>query len=181
MNDLLTFDHAELDELLAEIFRTFETESIERIFQKLDIFWARLAMHIRAEHLHLFPAILKASKLHIETNKNKIPPFEIVNNTIKQLQDDHNFFMRKLVFAIKQMRQIQKLRVSDKPNISERLDKVQKVVASVKKRLEKHNETEEAEVYGWAEKFLEKTELADLQIKLHKEINNLPPRFQEKN
>jgi hypothetical protein len=61
MNNLLASDHDELDELLDKLFASFDASgSVEQIYQKLDLFWARLAVHIRAEHLHLFPLILGA-------------------------------------------------------------------------------------------------------------------------
>ena len=58
MKDLLTSDHAEIEEIENLLFAAFETGVAEQVFGKPDIFWTRLAMHIRAEHLHLFPAIM---------------------------------------------------------------------------------------------------------------------------
>jgi hypothetical protein len=176
-NNPLTADHAELDELLADIFRSFEDKDFERIYRQLDFFWARLAMHIRAEHLHLFPAILEASRLTGEIKEKQVPTFEVVKETIKRLQDDHNFFMRELAAAVKQTREVSD---SDKSNLSPYVKNVRKIITSVRKRLEIHNELEETEVYGWADALVEKTELAALNTKLQREINNLPPRFQKK-
>ena len=34
-----------------------EEQGCETVHTKLDLLWARLAVHIRAEHLHLFPAV----------------------------------------------------------------------------------------------------------------------------
>ena len=57
---LLAHDHSELDALLAAAFSALAAGPVERGFEAVDVFWARLAMHIRAEHLHLFPAVLGA-------------------------------------------------------------------------------------------------------------------------
>ncbi len=51
------------------------------IFEKLDIFWARLAMHIRAEHLHLFPVTLKA----LESKDD--PDYKAAAKAIDQLHE----------------------------------------------------------------------------------------------
>lgn len=56
MNYPLADDHSEMDALLEEFFDALCCADVELIYQTLDFFWARLAMHIRAEHLHLFPA-----------------------------------------------------------------------------------------------------------------------------
>lgn len=61
MADLLVNDHAELDLLLRGLPAEFDRGAARDVLAKLDLAWARLAVHIRAEHLHLFPALLKAA------------------------------------------------------------------------------------------------------------------------
>ena len=57
---LLAEDHAALGELLRAFLTQLDEGDTAGAFVHLDLFWARLAMHIRAENLHLFPAILNA-------------------------------------------------------------------------------------------------------------------------
>src|ERR1044072_7340629 len=59
--DILVNDHAEVDALLRGLWDAFEGGEAEEVLAKLDYLWARLAVHIRAEHLHLFPALLAAA------------------------------------------------------------------------------------------------------------------------
>lgn len=172
INQLLASDHAELDELLARLLSGFEAADAQQIYQRLDIFWARLAMHIRAEHLHLFPAILDA--VRSQRHKEDVPSLEIVKHKIAKLQEDHNFFMRELLSGIKQLRGLQ-----DSNPISELpcLSKVREVIVEVSRRLEKHNEMEESEAYVWADMLLNTVARADLSEKVQKELVNLPQRF----
>jgi hypothetical protein len=60
MPDLLERDHEELDGVLGELLLALDHGERDESFARLDLLWARLAIHIRAEHLCLFPAILDA-------------------------------------------------------------------------------------------------------------------------
>ena len=53
--------------------------------------WARLAVHIRTEHLHLFPAIARR--------------VNAAERAIDRLRADHDFFMRELAQAIAILRE----------------------------------------------------------------------------
>lgn len=55
----LVDDHVALDELLKHLQSTLNHGQIDAIYGELDRFWAKLAVHIRAEHLHLFPTVLQ--------------------------------------------------------------------------------------------------------------------------
>lgn len=172
MNNLLTSDHRELDEILDQLFSAIDSGITTRVFEKLDMFWARLAMHIRAEHLHLFPAILNAVEFQKQTDKNL--SLESVRNAIEQLHKDHDFFMRELATAVKLMREIVQTESQD---FSKELSTIHEKVSAVSQELKEHNELEESKVYGWAEKLLNESELKILNEKMQKELNNLPPRF----
>ena len=169
VNKLLANDHSELDEKLNKLFAAFETGDVEQIYQNLDIFWARLAMHIRAEHLHLFPAILHAAE--------KLPSSTRAQNVIEQLQNDHNFFMRELTGAIKQMRLLQENNSQEKPNLLLTIGTVYEKIVSVSNRLKTHNEIEETGIYQWADALLNPPERAALNERMRRELENLPPRF----
>jgi len=54
----LVDDHIALDEVLKQLKEMLTGGDIEASHARLDLFWARLAVHIRAEHLHLFPVVL---------------------------------------------------------------------------------------------------------------------------
>ena len=56
---LLADDHSAVDKLLLSVRAALEAQDASRSHAALDLFWARLAVHIRAEHLHLFPAVLQ--------------------------------------------------------------------------------------------------------------------------
>ena len=69
---LLAEDHEALDKALSALLAALDEGDSATAFARLDLFWARLAMHIRAEHLQLFPAILRA--LHGETDSDSPRP-----------------------------------------------------------------------------------------------------------
>ena len=56
VESLLEHDHESLGQLLAELEAELAKPNIARAFELLDLFCARLAVHIRAEKLHLLPA-----------------------------------------------------------------------------------------------------------------------------
>lgn len=159
MSRILVDDHRELDELLDAAFSAIDGGDRAAALANVDLFWARLAMHIRAEHLHLFPAISDSAgtgEVSAEAAREKL---EI-------LKDDHNFFMRELIAAIKELR----LENCD-------LAAVRRTIEPVAELLIEHNAIEETEVYGWAGEWLGEAEYAALQTSMRRELANLPPRF----
>ena len=174
IGDLLSFDHSELDKLFAELLAAFETENAAQIYDYLDMFWARLAIHIRAEHLHLFPAILNSFKLNKKTKETGVPECEKVKKVIERLQNDHNFFMSELLTAIKQMRD---LCDDNQTDTTKRLKEVREMIIAVNNRLEPHNELEETQIYSWADELFQTADKITLSEKMAKELANLPPRF----
>lgn len=170
VDKVLAADHSELDVILSSLFDALDACDIEQIYERLDIFWARLAMHIRAEHLHLFPSILQA----VESKSGKIAPANVVKSAIEQLQEDHNFFMRELTDAIKQIRVLREVEQNEKRGD---LLFVREKISGVCKRLKAHNEREETEVYRWADTLLNHSEHAVLKEQIERELKNLPPRF----
>ena len=76
-------DHEDLHRLLKQLQQALRDMDSEATRSRLDLFWARLAVHIRAEHLRVFPAL-----------QNVVP------SVIAQLREDHDFFMRGLATAI---------------------------------------------------------------------------------
>lgn len=173
-NMLLDHDHAELDEELARFFTAISEGEIERSFKHLDVFWARLAMHIRAENLHLFPALLRASyDPHCPADA---PVPEAVDAAIVKLRDDHDFFMKEITAAVKVLRELQR---GDVVPAASTLTKIGEQMSCVSERLEKHNVLEETEVYPWTTALLDETGQSSLSTKIQQELKNLPPRLQK--
>jgi len=175
MNErLLNHDHLELDELLASFFKSLEAGQLKESFDALDLFWARLAMHIRAEHLHLFPALLNGAEAAIKQGRRPAPPLEVVQARVARLRDDHDFFMTEFTAAVKGVRLLRDRR-PEAPGAEELCSKV----AQAEQRLKAHNELEESEVYGWVARLLDPSEQAALYERMERELANFPPRFRK--
>lgn len=175
---LLAHDHSDLDELLAEFFRALAAGNVAQSFDKLDLFWARLAVHIRAEHLHLFPTLLHALESLGQTKEapSGAPSLEAAQNTILRLRQDHDFFMSELGSAIRYLRQLSENTRQDKSSI---IQNVREKIVAVSERLKVHNELEESDVYPLAEMLLTSAECVVLNEKMQKELSNVPVRFSE--
>ncbi len=175
---LLAHDHSEIDQLLAEFFRSLAAGNVAQSFEKLDLFWARLAMHIRAEHLHLFPTLLHALELRAQTSEEagRALSFQAAQNTVARLREDHDFFMSELGTAIIQLRQLRESTDQDKSSL---VQTVREKVVAVRERLKVHNELEESDVYPLAKALLTPAECMALNEKMQKELGNLPARFSE--
>lgn len=151
----LEADHRELDELYKAALAALESGSRAAALIRVDIFWARLAMHIRAEHLHLFPAIAR-----IKGNEA----------AIERLRNDHNSFMQKLAAAMKLLRASEH---DAEPDLGAALS----ILAELGGLLADHNRFEEQTVYAQDVTFLSGAEQDELARSIEEEITNLPPRF----
>ncbi|HZR04846.1 MAG TPA: hemerythrin domain-containing protein [Candidatus Udaeobacter sp.] len=169
---LLAHDHSELDAALAAFCSALGAGDVEQSLRNLDLFWARLAMHIRAENLHLFPALLDASET--ASRRAGVPAQETVQEIINRLRADHDFFMSELAVGMKQLRE---LRRAERHDATPVLAKVREQMSRVRSRIEAHNDLEESQVYHWAGAFLDASEQNALNEKLQRELNNLPSRF----
>ncbi len=167
-DDLLSHDHSEIDILADTILGLFASSDHVAIFNAIDLFWARLAVHIRAEHLHLFPALTEVSRLLSATEAAEI------QREIGELHEDHNFFMRELIEAIKIMRKIVAAPDQDE---CERLGEVRSRIERVLPRLLIHNEKEESDIYPMLDRFLLPEATAIIRTSMRRELDNLPPRF----
>lgn len=147
---LLADDHEAVGEVLQEVLVALNNDDLHETHARLDLLWARLALHIRAEHLHLFPAV--AAKV------------KDAAALIEDLRADHDFFMRELARAMGVLREA-------------RLTSVLETVREVEKRLAEHNEIEENQVYRWANTVLTEAERTELAQQITAELENRPPRF----
>jgi hypothetical protein len=171
---ILEHDHEQLSELLRDLKVGLQLQDHSHTFALLDLFWARLAVHIRAENLCLFPAILNAPA---ESFRNEgVPPIEEARATIDSLRSDHNFFMDELARAVKTFREILAIPQSAQ-RVTEQLETIRERVDAVARRLESHNVLEEDQVYKWPGIILTTSDLEHLRASLRRELENLPRRF----
>jgi len=159
--DLMECDHDYIDEILNGAFEAIEAGDGERLLACADMFWARLGMHIRAEHLYLFPALEHASAAPADTSGK-----DDVAEILAGLREDHNFFMRGMIHVMKSLRK--------DPNGD---DAVVDILKRIAERLAAHNELEETRVYRWADEVLNTRDREALDERMLREITNLPPRF----
>jgi hypothetical protein len=150
MADILVLDHAEVDALFGDLSAAFARGGAREVFEKLDYLWARLAVHIRAEHLHLFPDLLAAAEGR-GVGTGDTPTREQVCAAVERLREDHDFFMRELAAAVNASRELASRAGS--PD-REQLLKIRGRVRAVAERLVEHNRVEKEQVYGWSEALL---------------------------
>jgi hypothetical protein len=171
---MLADHHSELDTLIGELLAALEAGDKAKAFERLDLLWARLAVHIRAEHLCLFPSILDAPRENF-TVTGGAPEYQEAQSAINQLRLDHEFFMRELGMAVNTMRK-QEI-TSDHEINSEELIEVRRSVVKVQGRLDQHNQLEENHVYKWVSLLLGKAERVALATRIRHELENTPLRF----
>lgn len=173
MTKILVDDHADVDALFLGLTDAFGRGDSREILVKLDYVWARLAMHIRAEHLHLFPALLAAVE---GPPPPGAPTAGQVQASVERLREDHDFFMRQLAEAVNGART---LAAEGGPADAGLLRSVRDIVLAVAGRLAEHNRVEEEQVYIWPGVLLGEEALEGLRERMRREIENLPPRFFE--
>lgn len=171
---VLADNHAELNKLIVDLRVTLEEGDKARAFERLDLLWARLAVHIRAEHLCLFPSILNAPRAKF-TARSGGPEYQEARSTINHLRLDHDFFMHELGTAITTIRL--HANVSDHEATSKQLRYVQSSIVKIQSRLEQHNQLEENHVYKWVNVLLGEAERLALTARIRHELVKLPPRF----
>ena len=173
MNSLAT-DHADLAELLSGLHTALDAGDTKLSYARLDRFWARLGVHIRAEHLARFPAIVGALRANHNNQTRDSLSLSQAENVIEQLRADHDFFMHELARAIATMRDLAANHEQDAAPV---LEKVRARVGAVEERLANHNRIEESQVYLWAAAILSEGEQAELATRLQNELGKLPQRL----
>jgi len=174
MTDILVNDHAEVDALLRGVMLAFDGGNTSEVFSKLDYLWARLAVHIRAEHLHLFPALLSAASTDGAGRPPGAPGASEVKASVEVLREDHDYLMRGLAEALNGVRT---LAAPDCAAHAGWLLRVRERVQAVAARLAEHNRLEEGQVYLWETTLLRENARAELRGRMKSKIENLPPRF----
>lgn len=165
---LLTEDHESLDGLLVELQTQLEKPDLDASFKLLDLFWARLAIHIRAENLHLFPALTNAPAAAFSDNNN-LPTAGQAHDLMLRLRSDHDFFMKELASLIKLMREL----VEDEWQPHE-VKEVRQRLMIIQRRLKVHNHLEEGQAYTWPALIFDEQSVATLRDRMRRELENLP-------
>jgi hemerythrin superfamily protein len=166
----LADDHQSLDELLTTVHEACRNGDVRATHFQLDLFWARLAVHIRAEHLHLFPAILDGL-----STLSDDPSSRNAQAIVDKLKADHDFFMYELARAVIASRELRP--VSNQTEIAAGLDAIKEKVAQVEERLGTHNEIEEGKIYRRVSAVLGPEAQIELAAKIDAELARRPPRF----
>ena len=172
VESLLEHDHASLDQLLIELDAELIKPEVTRAFELLDLFWARLAVHIRAENVHLFPALANA-RASLFAGAGGLPSFDEAHSLLLRLRSDHDFFMKELSQIVKIMREIAASRQARPKEVKE----VRQRMTIIKKRLETHNRLEEKRAYLWPALLFDEPTVSRLHDRIQHELKNLPPRF----
>jgi len=146
-----------VSKVLEQLLAALDIKDVQASHSRLDLLWARLAVHIRAEHLHLFPAVLD------RVAESDLSEAQAI---VKNLRADHDFFMHELARAIGILRE-------------DKLTGVADIVRKVEERLATHNEIEENQIYRWSSTILSESEQLELLTRINAELNNRPPRFSE--
>ncbi len=167
----LVHDHEVLSGILSEYERVFAEGNLPEAATLLDYFWARLALHIRAEHHVLFPRIYEKAAA------SSSPPLKEVEAVFGTLRKDHDLFMTALAEAVTTLKAL--VQAPREPARKEILGRVAKYVESVKGRLDSHNILEEGKVYLWLDLGRGLGERAEVAGAIRKELENFPPRFRE--
>ena len=150
---LLETDHREIDEIYRDAVDALWSGKPTSAFEKVDLLWARLAVHIRAEHLRLFPAV---------------PATRRYEAIVELLRRDHNEFMTSLAEAVNLLRE---------PTSDADLKEARQIVIRLGNRLAEHNRLEEETVYRDAGGDLTHEGRSQLIRAIEKEVRNLPRRF----
>lgn len=171
--EILSDDHEAVSEVLEQLLTALANKDVESIHSNLDLLWARLAVHIRAEHLHLFPTVI--SRLTETANDAVSSEFKDAESVVEQLHIDHDFFMRELAHAIGVLREMPRP-VSDASDEA-KLAEISETVREIEKRLLTHNEIEENHIYRAAGIILTEPEQLELAARINDELEKRPQRF----
>ena len=170
---VLADDHVALDKLQGQLKSALRVGDIEATISRLDMFWSRLAVHIRAEHRQLFPAVIDALTVS-SRSQTFAPTLTEARSTIEKLRSDHDFFMHELGQAFKILRA---LSYEDRETFDRGMNSVRSTMIEIEKRFVIHNQLEETKIYAWTTTILDTQEQTDLATRIRIELANGPPRF----
>lgn len=146
----LAADHREIDRLFLEARTALDGGLPDEAHGTLDRIWMRLAVHIRAEHKVVFPALAEER-----------PDLQAA---LRALREDHDFFMATLAAAVQGLR-------GPSPDLAS----ARAAMEAVQLRLTAHNALEEDRVYPEADR-LPGAERARITQEVARELAFLPGR-----
>lgn len=162
-------DHEQLAAVLLELMGLLGKSDIRWSFEVLDLFCAQLALHMRAENVCLFPAILNApAELYVKSGSLDAMS---VRATIEKLKLDHTFFNEELAKAVRLMRQLLEETSADNRTL---INEAVRIIAEVAIRLGTHEELEEEQAYKWARVLLNEEEIERLEAAIATTLHSLP-------
>ena len=173
-SEQLAHDHLALNGILKQLQEALNGDDVAAIHSHLDLFWARLAVHIRAEHLHLFPTVINALR-EKTTEQSLAPKPHEAQLVVEHLREDHEFFMHQLGEMILTVREL--LQPVNRSTRGYRLKTLRRMILEIEERLGVHNDTEENQIYRWTTNVLSEEEQTDLSTRINRELANRPPRF----
>ena len=147
----LAADHRDIDGLIRAAAEALAAGSPEEAHAALDWLWIRLAVHIRAEHKVLFPAL---SEAHPD-----------LGASLGLLRKDHDFFMAALAGAVKAL-----------AGAAQDRKAAESALEAVRQRLAPHNALEEDGVYPAADS-LPAALRSRLMAEVARELTALPARY----
>lgn len=171
---VLVDDHWEVGVLINDLLAALDEGDKSRSFARLDLLWARLAVHIRAEHLCLFPSILSALDQPSNFSPTDAPSSDHAREVLERLREDHDYFMVELAKAVNTARE---WGLPGNEPSSDHFLEIKQRVLSISNRLQEHNQMEEEQVYLWPAILLTPAGCAEMSARMKREIENLPPRF----
>lgn len=155
-HEFLSRDHSEIDRLFAEARAAIGNN--EDALALVDLLWARLAVHIRAEHLHVFPALTELAERSEDSETVK---------TIANLRADHDFFMKEFASIVKKLR------------LDPLSDVIKDPLDQIARRLASHNIVEENQIYPLIDERLADDVRDELIRRAQAELDKVPSRFPE--
>ena len=173
---ILSDDHVELGALLMELLRSLDEANVEDAYVHLDTLWARLAVHIRAENVQVFPDILGALDARTAAGHRDIEKSARLRASIERLRSDHDVFMSELKDAVKAVRTVSDDRGGRRT--SDVLRSLRDRLGTLEGAFENHNREEDS-VYPMAASVLDSAEMADLMNRVRRELAALPPRLRD--
>ena len=174
-SERLAADHVALGRLLKELKTALSNDDVAVSYAKVDLFWAKLAVHIRAEHLHLFPSVLNAVTRADDDKVFVAAMLPETQSAIERLRSDHDFFMKQLADAVEIARSL--VNASEEAVTGKGLNAIKEIVFQIEQRLEDHNHVEEGHIYRLSGIVLSRAEQLDLAQLITSELEKRPPRF----
>ncbi len=171
VKELLENDHREINDLFGRAMQALDGGRPSTAHNRLDLFWMRLAVHIRAEHKALFPRFeaLRSRPDHPAAGRGK--EFE---TTVQSLRREHDEFMLTLSESVATLKKVR--RGADAKEVAAKISAVKDRLTGLSERLSRHNIEEESTVYPLIDAWESPASAEALHRQLTAELQRLPSR-----